>query len=311
MRAKSLAWILFVGACSAGNGEPETGGVVQEVADPAPQFSIGAASFSNAIGGDPLTITYCGSSPQAACATTPFAQVRWGIPAYDPNIKSGLGFDPAAGHVVSYGTAFDLGTLHHFNIPTYSGTWASDVTLDLHLKIDASDPAQPAIFDEQIHIPLKIDETPNDPLVVCAYPSATPCADKITFLTSTFNLGAATPTTIYQLEITGFINPTTSALVDGLVSDEDGTSSAVLRAVLSETCVDEDADEICDEVDTCIGDEVACPPDPCPCDGGWANHGEYVSCVSHHTKDLVQAGELTNKQRADIVSSAAQSDCGQ
>jgi hypothetical protein len=84
----------------------------------------------------------------------------------------------------------------------------------------------------------------------------------------------------------------------------------VLRAVLSETCVDVDADGICDEVDTCIGDEVACPPDPCPCDGNWNNHGEYVSCVAHHTNDLVQQGTLTHQQRADIVSAAAQSSCG-
>ena len=56
--------------------------------------------------------------------------------------------------------------------------------------------------------------------------------------------------------------------------------------------------------DLSIGDEVACPPDPCPCDGAWANHGEYVSCVAHHTIELVQAGELSHQLRASIVSAA-------
>jgi hypothetical protein len=283
--------------------------VVQEVADPEPAFSIQSARFSNAINGDPTTISYCGSAPQSPCAATPFAQIRWGIPAYDTP-QSGLGFDPGAAHVLDYGVTFDLGTLTHFNFPTYEGTWVSDVTLDLHLRIDPS-VAGPAIFDQEIHIPFTVNETPNDPNSTCPYsPSLTPCSDKITFGTAAFNLGAATATTIYQLDIVGFVDSTSATPTDGLVSEEYDNTDAVLRAVLRETCVDVDADEICDEVDTCIGDEVACPPDPCPCDNDWANHGEYVSCVAHYTNTLVQAGTLSHQDRASIVSSAAKSSCG-
>jgi hypothetical protein len=308
MRKSLLVSVVVVGACSA-EGPASTGDVVQELADPEPAFSIQSARFSNAVGGDPTTIEYCGSAPQAACTPAPFAQVRWGVPAY-ATAKSGLGFDPAGGHVVVYDEVFDLGSLTHFNFPTYSGTWASDVTLDLHLRIDPSDLTAP-LFDEEIHIPFTMNETPNDPLTTCPYsPSLTPCSDKITFGTAAFNLGAATPTTIYQLEIVGFVDPTSSSPTDGLVSEEYMSTSAVLRAVLTETCVDTDADSICDEVDACIGDEIACPPDPCPCDAEWANHGEYVSCVAHHTDDLVKAGELTHQRRAEIVSSAGQSSCG-
>jgi hypothetical protein len=306
MRVTLMASVLVISACSNMEGVDD---VTQQVADPAPAFSIQSANFSGAIAGDPLTVNYCGSAPQSACLLTPYAQVHWGTPAEGSVGQSGLGFDPGPSHALTYDAVFDLGSLTHFNFPTNAGTGASDVTLDLHLLIDSSDMSGP-IFDQAIHIPFAVDETPNDPAVTCAYPSATPCADKITFGTSTFNLGAATSTTIYELDIVGFVDPTTSALVDGLISDENGTRNATLRAVLRETCIDVDADTICDEVDTCIGDEVACPPDPCPCDADWKNHGEYVSCVAHYTTDLVQAGQLTHQERASIVSAAGQSSCG-
>ena len=299
---------LVVSASACTVEDPNVGGVGQEVADPAPGFSIQSASFSGAIAGDPTSVSYCGSAPQSACATNPFAQVRWGIPGGATD-QSGLGFDPAASHVVTYDATFDLGTLTHFNWPTYAGTEASSVNLDLHLRIDPS-VVGPASFDQNIQIPFTVHETPNDETQPCPYPSATPCSDKITFGTSSFNLGAATPTTNYTLEIAGFVDPSSSTPVDGLISDEGASNAAVLRAVLRETCVDVDADGICDEVDACIGDEVACPPDPCPCDADWKNHGEYVSCVTHYTTDLVQAGQLTHQERASIVSAAGQNSCG-
>lgn len=307
MRVKSMAWILFVGACSV-SADEETGAVVQEVADPAPQFSITSASFSNPIGG--TSVEFCGSAPQTACAVAPFAQVRWGTPAY-VTAKSGLGFDPAASHTVVYNETFDFGALTHFNFPTYAGTWASGVTLDLHLRIDPSDVTQPPLFDETIQIPFTIYETTNDATLGCPYtPSVTACSDKITFGTSTFDLGAATATTIYELEIVGFVDPATGTPTDGLVSEEYQSSSAVLKAVLREACIDIDQDDVCDEVDSCIGDDTVCPPDPCPCDNDWKNHGEYVSCVAHHTQTLVGEGSLTHKERAEIVSNAARSSCG-
>jgi hypothetical protein len=301
---------LVVSASACTVDSPQVNGVGQAVADPAPGFSIQSVNFSNAISGDPTSVSYCGSSPQSPCAINPFAQVRWGIPGGLTD-QSGLGFDPAASHVVVYNDTFDLGTLTHFNWPTIDGTWASAVDLDLHLRIDPSI-AGPAIFDQTIQIPFTVHETPNDDTVTpCPYsPSLTPCSDKITFGTSTFDLGAASATTNYELDIVGFFDAATSTTVDGLVSEESASTSAVLRAVLREACIDVDTDGICDEVDACIGDEVACPPDPCPCDGDWKNHGEYVSCVAHYTNDLVAQGQLTHQERADIVSAAGQSSCG-
>ncbi|HUS33442.1 MAG TPA: choice-of-anchor K domain-containing protein [Kofleriaceae bacterium] len=309
MRASWMVSVLAVSACNM--SESDVGGVVQEVADPAPAFSIQSARFSNAIASDPtmFSVAYCGSSPQAACAATPVAQVRWGTQVYATE-QSGLGFAPAAALDLHYDESFDLGELTHFNFPTYAGTGASGVTLDLHLLVDSSDSSGP-LFDQEIHIPFAVHETPNDdPETPCPYPSVMPCSDKITFGTSTFNLGAATATTNYELEIVGFVDATSSTPADGLISEEYDSTSAVLRAMLREACIDVDADGTCDEVDACIGDEVACPPDPCPCDSDWKNHGEYVSCVAHYTQDLVKAGSLSHQDRASIVSAAGQSSCG-
>ena len=69
----------------------------------------------------------------------------------------------------------------------------------------------------------------------------------------------------------------------------------------------------------CPADVPAAVDAACPCDGAvqpdlsvvpWKNHGEYVSCVAHHTQDLVNAGLLTHQQRSVLVSQAGQSNCG-
>lgn len=47
----------------------------------------------------------------------------------------------------------------------------------------------------------------------------------------------------------------------------------------------------------------------CSCDES-KNHGQYVSCVANATKELVATGDISNKQRKDIIKEAANSDCG-
>ncbi len=338
MRGNRVAWLLLAGACTTSTGLDES---VQEVADPAPVFSVSSRSFTNVVGG--TLINYCGQGSYAACAaTTPVVQVRWGEPAYTVE-QSGLGFDPGVSHVPTYGQSFALGKLTHFNFPTYSTTWSSGVTLALQLRIDPSTGGSP-LFDAPISIPLSVNETPNDPAVTCPYtPSSTPCSDKITFGTTTFQLGNATPTTAYELSITGFVDPTSAtptALKDGLVSEERLTSNAVLMAVLTESCINADVDKVCDEVDNCIGkpnedqldtdsdgagdacdvcptsktnernDEGVCVSEPCPCAGPWANHGAYVSCVAHETTRLVGEDKMTHQERSVLVRAAGQSSCG-
>jgi hypothetical protein len=334
MRGKAVGLVFFMGCATS----PSLDGSSQEVADPNPTFSITAANFVNPVGGTLLTT--CGSAPDAACAAAPAAQIRWGEPAYDTD-KSGLGFAPEAGHALTYGTPFALGTLTHFNFPTYSGTSAAGASLKLHLVVTPS-LGGANIVDDDVEVPFVIDETPNtEDYGPCPYPSTEPCSDKVTFGTATFALGSSTSTTVYDLRITGFVAPGTSTAVDSLISNENNQSSATLLGYLREHCIDTDDDGVCDEFDNCDtvdnadqldtdgdgnGDACdACPvnnpddpdgdgqcgsPEPCPCDGGWANHGAYVSCVAHETKKQVRLGLLTDQERAAQVSAAGQSQCG-
>lgn len=59
-------------------------------------------------------------------------------------------------------------------------------------------------------------------------------------------------------------------------------------------------------------DEIALQ---CPCDnraggGNWRNQGEYVSCVAGVANHLKKAGMISGSEKGDIVSEAAQSECG-
>jgi hypothetical protein len=86
---------------------------------------------------------------------------------------------------------------------------------------------------------------------------------------------------------------------------------------------DEDGDGVPDSKDQCPGtpagslvDADGCSIDqlaPCsgPASGGsWKNHGQYVSSVAHVVQEFVAQGLLSQEQAAEIVSQAAQSDCG-
>ncbi len=290
MRGKAVVLVLGLGACSE-----STSSVEQKVADPAPVFSITSAAFQNVNGTAP---TFCGQASAPACLAPPPTQVRWGIAAQGAPERSGLGFAGDAAQTVTYGTSFPFGTLTHFNFPTNSGTSASAAELVLDVRVDPSVPG-PAIFDAPITIPFAIDETPNT--LPCVYPSATPCADKISFLATTFALNATTNGTIYDLSV-GFINPTTSATVDNLLSEENGSSSARLVAILTEHCEnDGDSDGVCDENDSCPttpnsdqtdsdgdgqGDACdACPADPLNDADGDGVCGNVDNCASTPNSD--------------------------
>ena len=50
--------------------------------------------------------------------------------------------------------------------------------------------------------------------------------------------------------------------------------------------------------------------DLCPCEDNWRNHGAYVRCVAHASNDFRDAGLITEREKGEIVSAAARSDCG-
>ncbi len=340
MRGKVVGLVLFMGCAS-----PSLDSREQQAADPSPQFSIASATFSGASGTD---VYYCpGSDPR--CTPSPASQVRWGTPA-EMTDKSGLGWTSEPGHPLMYNQTFKLGTLTHFNFPTYSGTWSPGATLSLQVQVTPS-VGTGYLVNDTAPIAFGIDETPNFedpnavPPIVCAHntnPVGVPCADKVSFLAATFQLSSATSTTVYDLHINGFLEPGTTNQVTGLISNEGQSTSAELWGLLREHCVDdEDADGICDPEDNCPvdsnssqadGDEDGkgdacdvCPlhspddaddngecgvQDPCPCDADWKNHGEFVTCVVKSTKEQVRAGDLTDAARAQLISAAAQSSCG-
>ena len=92
-------------------------------------------------------------------------------------------------------------------------------------------------------------------------------------------------------------------------------------SLLGET--DSDCDGVGDSVDQCpntppgsIVNADGCSIDqlaPCagPASGGtWKNHGQYVSTVANVSEEFVEQGLITEEQRDEIISQAAQSDCG-
>lgn len=82
---------------------------------------------------------------------------------------------------------------------------------------------------------------------------------------------------------------------------------------------DIDGDNVVDAVDACLDTKLGeavnqngCSIEQmCPCDNPWANHGDYVKCVSLKSDDFVANGCITVSEKGYMISDAAASDCGQ
>ena len=48
----------------------------------------------------------------------------------------------------------------------------------------------------------------------------------------------------------------------------------------------------------------------CPCNDDWKNHGKYVRCVAYESEEFVFQGIITEDEGDELVSGAAQSQCG-
>jgi hypothetical protein len=82
---------------------------------------------------------------------------------------------------------------------------------------------------------------------------------------------------------------------------------------------DIDGDEVINDLDECEFTPVDAIVDPsngcsideiCACDNEWKNHGAYVKCVAQASEDFVVLGLITEDEKDDIVSDAAESECG-
>jgi hypothetical protein len=175
------------------------------------QLDNPAADFSNAIGG--TNVNYSNGSPHS--------EVRWGTPQQQQ--QSGLGFTVFTSPLnTSTGTTFNLGELFHYNWPINAGTAATGVDLNFSFNI-----TDPALGPVNFLFTLAIDETPNQ--LPCSYPSTTPCADKITFnsstSTATFNIG----TDKYTLYLMGF-GDDADHITDRFITQEGGVNHTYLWA---------------------------------------------------------------------------------
>ena len=89
-----------------------------------------------------------------------------------------------------------------------------------------------------------------------------------------------------------------------LDDDNDGVADT------ADLCPSSTPGEVVDTVNGCTIAQL------CPCQAArestepWRNHGMYVSCVAKSTREFVNQGLITQTERDDIVSTAAQSSCG-
>jgi hypothetical protein len=188
-------------------------------ADPVITVTFVDGTFSNTVGGTNITYFTPGLDN--------FNQVRWGTDV--GHGQSGLGFLAAdTPFPATLEVTFLLGDLRHYNNAIAGGTAASSTQLDITADLDIDgNPVSPDPFNFKF----LIEETPNSE--PCAYPSDTPCADKITFqnlaTSDTFAVGGY----IYTLHLTGFSMDQGQTVVPDFISQEGGNSDAQLVGVLT------------------------------------------------------------------------------
>lgn len=173
-----------------------------------------SGTWTNPVGGE-TTVEYTTVGDEA--------QILWGN-ALSGSSKSGLGYLGLgiSAADISFDTPFLVGTLRHFNNPIAP---PNVTAVDLLINLNLADVGG-ILISRAFTFNFAVDETTNiDP---CVYPSTTPCADRISFLNTTASETFEVAGTSYTLELLGFSDPATSALVDGFVSQEGGTSTASL-----------------------------------------------------------------------------------
>lgn len=162
-----------------------------------------------------------------------YSNVLWGF-GFD---YSGLGFNPAnpPSTNVAVDTTFLLGTLRHYNnaIPGFVNV-PNSVDLALATSVAGANPMVQSFLYRFF-----IDETTNSS--PCAYPSTTPCADRITFsnldTTNAFVLGGVS----YTIALTGFSSDGTN-FTNAFISQEGSTNSVGLYGrITAATAVPEPA----------------------------------------------------------------------
>lgn len=170
-------------------------------------------AWSDAVPTSGVTIDNTGGTGVAVTA-------RWGTPATSGGQQSGYDFTGAAppAFVANEATDFNLGTFVHQNWPIFAPSLSS-ITLDVTINVqDYGDITSQFLFTHE--------ETTNT-AGTCAYPSTTPCADKVT---AVLNVGSSDSFNIagvdYVFNISGF--ETGLGPLDYFITQEGGANQAYL-----------------------------------------------------------------------------------
>lgn len=107
------------------------------------------------------------------------------------------------------------------------------------------------------------------------------------------------------------------------ISVSDFADNVTTLTIQRDVEVDVDGDGVPDEQDNCPATPVGSVVNPktgcsvedlCTCEGppngGWKNHGKYVSCVGREAEALVAGGFMTIAAKDTLVSQAGRSSCG-
>jgi hypothetical protein len=155
-----------------------------------------------------------------------YNQVRWGTPfGTATNGRSGLGFLGIGGNNVGLDTAFQIGSLRHYNWTIgLPGASSSDLAIEVGLNVGGN-----ARGPFNLSTTIKVDETPNSVLPCPFQPSTINCSDRISFEqatgTDTFTIDGIE----YTFDILGF-GPAANQLQNSFISQEAGVSEAPLWA---------------------------------------------------------------------------------
>jgi hypothetical protein len=162
-------------------------------------------------------------------AGTTSTTVSWGVPV-GPN-QSSYNFAAAAVPVnvpvpPSPSALFDLGTFTHNNFPVQAPVLQ---TVDLNVATDISVNAGPTLMRNFL-FNFTHEETVN--ATPCAFPSTTPCADRVSVITAAGTGSFTIGDTEYTVEVLGFRVGT--EIVSQFITQENQANTADLVARVSE-----------------------------------------------------------------------------
>lgn len=157
--------------------------------------------------------------------------VRWGGTVNNPNTGSGYDFDPVDNPLppLVMGSPFLLATFTHHNEVVFSSITSIQYAFSLSTN------GNPALLTDTFNF--AHNETPNSP--PCVAPSTTPCSDIVTVSSVSLNQVITEGGDTYFFNLLGFSTDGGATISSQFISNEDGSNSAGLYAVVTLTPISE------------------------------------------------------------------------